>query len=665
LSIGILGSSAGWAQSPPQAAPQAQIDLFRPGAAPQTYLQVEQPTVLAPFELAGGVFVDYANDPLKVVVLNGNNQITGTVSNVVKNAFTTTAMMAVGLPAHIQAGLALPFSSVSGDGPLTLVNGMPAQGTGMSATGLGDARLELKWLAYEQNGLTWGGSPAGSLQVAVAPLFTLPTHGHQALVAEKGVDVWPRVSAMWTSPSGAITAGANLGLLFRTSPQNYYSNSYGQAWTWGLGASYQVIPALAVLGEIAGQNQYSIQLDESPTEIDGALRYAIDFSTWVQAGGGTGVIAGSGSPAWRVFTAVVYSPQFPDRDQDGVPDSADKCIDKPEDRDGYQDEDGCPEPDNDADNIGDGDDLCPNEPEDFDNWQDGDGCPEPDNDLDGVLDASDKCPNVPGDAAHDGCPPNMVDSDGDGVSDAQDKCAGKSEDMDGYKDNDGCPDPDNDKDGILDANDKCPNAAEDFDKYKDDDGCPDPDDDLDGVADKQDKCMIGQQETINGYQDDDGCPDQGGQAKVTFDTQKGRLVTVEDNIQFDPNSGAIADASDDQLKQVALTMLANPEVSMWKILASAGANTSAGDGQKHADAVKAYLVKQGVAKDSLDAQGVQAAVDAVGFVVETIGPIPSDEGQGGTDQGEGNADLPPPDQGPSMDFSTPGDDSSTTSSGGQ
>jgi OOP family OmpA-OmpF porin len=87
-------------------------------------------------------------------------------------------------------------------------------------------------------------------------------------------------------------------------------------------------------------------------------------------------------------------------------------------------------------------DKCPNEPEDFDGFEDADGCPDPDNDKDGIPDAQDKCPNEP-------------------------------EDKDGFEDADGCPDPDNDKDGIPDVVDKCPNEPETFNGYQDADGCPD------------------------------------------------------------------------------------------------------------------------------------------------------------------------------------------------
>jgi OOP family OmpA-OmpF porin len=98
--------------------------------------------------------------------------------------------------------------------------------------------------------------------------------------------------------------------------------------------------------------------------------------------------------------------------------------------------------DTDGDGILDKVDKCPLDPEDKDGFEDEDGCPDPDNDKDGILDKDDKCPNDP-------------------------------EDKDGFEDEDGCPDPDNDKDGILDANDKCPNEPETVNGYQDEDGCPD------------------------------------------------------------------------------------------------------------------------------------------------------------------------------------------------
>jgi OmpA-OmpF porin, OOP family len=99
------------------------------------------------------------------------------------------------------------------------------------------------------------------------------------------------------------------------------------------------------------------------------------------------------------------------------------------------------------------------------------------------------------------------DADNDGIPDDIDKCPSIPEDIDGFQDDDGCPDFDNDNDGIYDAQDKCPNEAEDFDGFEDKDGCPDYDNDRDGVPDSIDVCPNAP-ETINGYKDDDGCPDE-------------------------------------------------------------------------------------------------------------------------------------------------------------
>jgi outer membrane protein OmpA-like peptidoglycan-associated protein len=65
-----------------------------------------------------------------------------------------------------------------------------------------------------------------------------------------------------------------------------------------------------------------------------------------------------------------------DRDGDGLVDNDDQCPDDPEDFDGFQDSDGCPEPDNDGDGIADIHDRCPNEAETVNNFDDHDGCPD-------------------------------------------------------------------------------------------------------------------------------------------------------------------------------------------------------------------------------------------------------------------------------------------------
>ena len=131
-----------------------------------------------------------------------------------------------------------------------------------------------------------------------------------------------------------------------------------------------------------------------------------------------------------------------DGDGDGVLGEADKCPTEAEDKDGFQDDDGCPDPDNDGDGVPDANDKCANEAETMNQIDDEDGCPEKDEDGDGLVGSADQCPT-------------------------------EAEDKDGFQDEDGCPDPDNDADGVADANDKCPNESESANGFQDDDGCPD------------------------------------------------------------------------------------------------------------------------------------------------------------------------------------------------
>jgi len=134
--------------------------------------------------------------------------------------------------------------------------------------------------------------------------------------------------------------------------------------------------------------------------------------------------------------------------------------------------------DRDGDGYKDDVDQCPDDPEDFDGFKDEDGCPDPDNDQDGILDVDDRCVNEP-------------------------------EDRDGDHDEDGCPegsDGDRDGDGILDSKDKCPDDPEDRDGFQDSDGCPDPDNDQDGIPDKKDQCPNDPEDKDN-FEDEDGCPD--------------------------------------------------------------------------------------------------------------------------------------------------------------
>ena len=241
-----------------------------------------------------------------------------------------------------------------------------------------------------------------------------------------------------------------------------------------------------------------------------------------------------------------------DPDKDGIRGAADACPNEPEDMDGFQDDDGCPEPDNDADGVPDANDSCPNEPEDRDGFQDEDGCPDPDNDNDGIPDGSDRCPLEP-------------------------------EDKDGFQDDDGCPDPDNDNDGVLDANDKCPE----------------------------------QPETRNGYQDEDGCPDE-------IPEKVKKFTGAIQGINFRVNTAELSPVSFRTIDKAVAVLQEFPELKLeiqghtddQQIKKGGKFADNLELSKARAESVREYFIKKGVAADRLSATGYgdsQPVVDPAGL----------------------------------------------------
>lgn len=222
--------------------------------------------------------------------------------------------------------------------------------------------------------------------------------------------------------------------------------------------------------------------------------------------------------------------------------------------------------DTDHDGVVDTDDQCPNEMEDLDGYKDGDGCPELDNDNDGVQDTVDACPVQP-------------------------------EDRDGYNDGDGCPELDNDGDGILDAQDQCPNER----GLPDRNGCPVYDRDNDGLTDDKDRCPD-QPETPNAYMDEDGCPD----TKPTRVEVTANQIVIKQRINFATGKTTILADSFAVLDDVAQVLKDYPNVT----IEIAGHTDNVGDdnanqrlSKARADAVFEYLVRRGIAATRMQTMG--------------------------------------------------------------
>jgi len=387
------------------------------------------------------------------------------------------------------------------------------------------------------------------------------------------------------------------------------------------------------------QSEVSLQVGGAPTLAFGAqagfeLRVGavrVPVTGWVP------LSSRPGQPAWAAAAGLVTTyKRPPDLDGDGLRGDADRCPTDPEDRDGFEDKDGCPDPDNDQDGVLDSKDQCPMQGEDKDGFEDADGCPDDDNDDDGILDRIDDCIDEPEDKdGHldlDGCPD--PDEDQDGVDDDDDRCPKDPEDLDAFEDEDGCPDPDNDKDTVLDADDKCPlvpenindiddedgcpepdadfdgildpddqcpKVKEDLDKWEDTDGCPEPDNDNDGLLDGDDDCP-NEPETKNGIDDEDGCPE-----KAVLERKRLKPHRIKARIHFRKHHWAIAKRSEKTIDLIAQLIKDHPEIMKLRI---EGHTDQSGRrranfrlSQKRADQVREGLIERGIKPEILEAKG--------------------------------------------------------------
>ena len=562
------------------------IEAFRPAMDSRGYITVNASQVLRKWDLSFGLITDWG---FRVLKLEGGpigqaGYDPGNTAYHVTHVISPQLQAAFGLFGVAELGVSLPFHIIIGDADPDFegIADDPRDNDKFrfSAQGIGDLGLHLKIRLLDTSRHPFGLALIGSVY--------LPTAGDTASWLGEN-KTYPRFGVILDKEFRRVRFAGNIGFQLR-SDQHVFVDS-------GVAGSVPLIPSTG--GRVAVKNEIpwgaaiafaiapekfdfllegygSVPLDAEnyqPAEILGAIKLYLARNSYFLLGGGVGV-AGSkaANPDVRAFVGIVFEPNIGDRDGDGIKDDVDKCPDEPEDRDGFEDDDGCPDLDNDRDGIPDDQDKCPNEPETKNGIEDDDGCPE----------VSDN------------------DRDGDGIPDNVDKCPDDPEDKDGFEDEDGCPDPDNDKDGIPDIDDNCPNDPEDKDGFQDQDGCPDPDNDNDRIPDKSDKCP-NEPETYNGYQDEDGCPD------------KGRVIVHQSNIEilekihFETAKATIKPESFPILDAVAGTLQGNPDILQVEIQGHADERGSDDYNLKLTDdrahSVLKYLINKGVDPARLDAKG--------------------------------------------------------------
>jgi outer membrane protein OmpA-like peptidoglycan-associated protein len=445
------------------------VELFRPALDSYGIFTVERAEVSHQWDFGFKVFGNFAGNPLHLTMTDTTDAThMKTVRNVLMDRQTALDFgLHLGLTNFLELALDFGVSAQSftaaygvqgsyGDPMLQRTGfyaGQPFTNIAPPDAAPLDTRLALKAKIFRK----------GMFGLAAAAIVTIPFGDDSAFLGDTNFTFQPKLIADITR--GPITAAVNFGAIIREEtliydpydlaskiPNPRLIADVGHELTWSAGLAYRFVHWVGIGAEIFGLVPVVGNHKDYTANVVGGLQLFPTRDLVVAAGAGAGVIPGADRhDDYRVFLGLTWAPVEGkgttaiggiDSDGDGIPDAQDACPNEPEDKDGFDDEDGCPDPDNDQDGIPDKKDKCPNEPEDKDGFQDDDGCPETDNDNDGIPDAQDKCPNDP-------------------------------EDRDGFQDDDGCPDLDNDGDGIPDAADKCPNEPETKNGVDDDDGCPD------------------------------------------------------------------------------------------------------------------------------------------------------------------------------------------------
>jgi outer membrane protein OmpA-like peptidoglycan-associated protein len=554
------------------------FELFRPQSDFYGYLHSPSAATLQHLQVSGGFWMNLENDPV-ILVNNGNRfsprgVVTGDQGDaVVESRFTGNAQFGIGLSRYFSLTVDVPLIFFQDGYELNRFIDDPRNSpTELNPSAVGDVRVQPRLVALDRDR-----HPIG---LSLAMPVGLPTGNGGSFLGEEALTLTPM--GVLELSNGSIHKREYTFRMAFTGGYRVREESqlrdvrFGNEAVYGVALGFHPVQEFELMGEFHGTVGGTVAA-QKPAEVLGGAKLHFGDMIVLHAGGGAGVIPGVGAPDWRVIFGLSVGPNFDpnarDRDKDGIVDGMDQCKRDPEDPDGWQDEDGCPEADNDLDGILDIYDGCPNEAEDQDGHLDADGCPDAENDMDAILDVADRCPD-------------------------------EAETENGYQDEDGCPDEapaaDTDGDGYDDDVDRCPYDAEDFDNFEDEDGCPEADNDGDGLEDIVDQCPM-VREVYNGVDDTDGCPDEG---RVVIENN---FIRILDKIYFEFGRAEIQEVSFSLLDELAATILANPQILKIRV---EGHTDNVGDelynlklSQSRARAVVDALVSRDIAEARLTSAG--------------------------------------------------------------
>jgi outer membrane protein OmpA-like peptidoglycan-associated protein len=382
-----------------RAGAQVALEQLTPQPLSTDGFAVGSTTLLRRGAWAASATLDYANDPLVYRLERGP----GLRQRVVSDQLALQLGAAVGVHPRLTLFMNLPVQlMMRGDSELAIANLAP-EGAGIGDLAVG-ARIAI--LAPERGAFSLAGELIARLPTAE---LTRPSQRYSG----------DRVGSYEAAALGELRMGVvdlrlRLGIRVR-EPVHLLNLDLGQSLTFATGLQVRLPRNVSLHAELFGTTYLTHAFRQHHTPMELLLGPKFHYARgWIGVAAGPGLVDGYGSPDVRVLGMLGFAAKpratraqaraaLHDRDDDGVIDSVDGCPDQREDRDLFQDADGCLDADNDGDGIDDPQDACPREAEDRDGTEDGDGCPEPD--AEGVPEARDRCAAGPGSASIQGCPP--------------------------------------------------------------------------------------------------------------------------------------------------------------------------------------------------------------------------------------------------------------------
>jgi len=399
-------------------------DTLWPHAGPSRFVAVGSAETVAPGQIGFGLVTTYLSRPILLHVSSPG--ASGSDQYAVNDQVNGTFLWSYGVTDRLELDLAMPLTFGQGGTGLAPLTG----GDSLKDTAVRDMRFgfayalvphariapDLPTSSRAARSNVWG--LVGRLEVSA------PTGDRDEFAGERSGVFAPSLAGDWRH--GRWYAGLELGARLRPTTELLGARIGTQLFT-SAGIGFDVLPRELLSAQLEAWALPTLEEQQDVTEAQGGsilmvmpngsyivpAEWQLSARTAPLPGGDLSFVLGGGggipitpdaitTPRWRFTLGVSWAPLARDSDGDGLPDAVDKCPSIP----ARGSKDGCPpaapaQPATAAVDLhlATARDVCTAEPDLVDGFRDDDGCPDEDQDHDGVPDRMDKCPLVPEDYA--------------------------------------------------------------------------------------------------------------------------------------------------------------------------------------------------------------------------------------------------------------------------